>query len=93
VRNSGAVAEAEGVGDYGCEYMIGGVAYVLDVEGTFHARCNLDMVTLEPLDPDLTPPRDANLLTHLHGYDAWRLKTLLEAHVEATRDRYAPQRC
>ena len=53
VRNSGALAVAEGVGDHGCEYMTGGrvvvlgptgrnfgagmsggVAYVLDVDGT-----------------------------------------------------------
>jgi glutamate synthase domain-containing protein 2/glutamate synthase domain-containing protein 3 len=67
VRNSGASAVVEGVGDHGCEYMTGGrvvvlgptgrnfaagmsggIAYVLDT-GTFSARCNLEMVDLEPL--------------------------------------------
>jgi len=66
VRNSGAIAVVEGVGDHGCEYMTrgrvvvlgptgrnfaagmsGGVAYVLDEEGDFSQRCNLDMVDLE----------------------------------------------
>ena len=68
VRNSGALAVVEGVGDHGCEYMTGGrvvvlgktgrnfaagmsggIAYVLDVGGTFSARCNREMVDLEPL--------------------------------------------
>ena len=68
VRNSGARAVVEGVGDHGCEYMTagvvvvlgsvgrnfgagmsGGVAYVWDPAQAFGARCNLDMVELEPL--------------------------------------------
>ena len=66
VRNSGAVAVVEGVGDHACEYMTGGrvvvigrtgrnfaagmsggIAYVLDREGDFAQRCNLEMVDLE----------------------------------------------
>jgi glutamate synthase (NADPH/NADH) large chain len=69
VRNSGASAVVEGVGDHGCEYMTGGrvvvlgktgrnfaagmsggIAYVLDVSGTFTTRCNREMVDLEALD-------------------------------------------
>src|SRR5207302_3360469 len=69
VRNSGATAVVEGVGDHGCEYMTngtvvvigstgrnfaagmsGGVAYVLDEDGTFKNRCNFETVTLERLD-------------------------------------------
>lgn len=69
VRNSGAVAVVEGVGDHGCEYMTGGravvlgptgrnfgagmsggVAYVLDRDGTFKDRVNREMVELDPLD-------------------------------------------
>ena len=71
VRNSGARAVVEGVGDHGCEYMTGGrvvvlgptgrnfaagmsggIAYVLDEDGTFASRCNLELVELEPLDAD-----------------------------------------
>ncbi|XP_012090082.1 glutamate synthase [NADH], amyloplastic isoform X3 [Jatropha curcas] len=66
VRNSGARAVVEGVGDHGCEYMTGGtvvvlgktgrnfaagmsggIAYVLDVDGTFHSRCNPELVDLD----------------------------------------------
>ena len=70
VRNSGALAVVEGVGDHGCEYMTGGrivvlgptgrnfaagmsggIAYVLDEEGMFPARCNLELVDLEAVEP------------------------------------------
>jgi glutamate synthase (NADPH/NADH) large chain len=74
VRNSGALAVVEGVGDHGCEYMTGGVvvvlgptgrnfaagmsggiAYVLDEEGSFALRANQAMVALEMLsDPEDT---------------------------------------
>jgi len=68
VRNSGASAVVEGVGDHGCEYMTGGravilgktgrnfaagmsggMAYVLDEEGSFPGRVNPETVDLEPL--------------------------------------------
>jgi glutamate synthase domain-containing protein 3 len=71
VRNSGATAVVEGVGDHGCEYMTGGavvvlgrtgrnfgagmsggIAYVLDEDGTFAERCNRELVGLEPLAVD-----------------------------------------
>ncbi len=72
VRNSGAVAVVEGVGDHGCEYMTGGravvlgstgrnfaagmsggIAFVLDENGTFEQRCNLEMVELHRvLEPE-----------------------------------------
>ncbi|XP_041013911.1 glutamate synthase 1 [NADH], chloroplastic-like isoform X4 [Juglans microcarpa x Juglans regia] len=69
VRNSGAKAVVEGIGDHGCEYMTGGtvvvlgrtgrnfaagmsggIAYVLDVDGKFHSRCNLELVDLDKLE-------------------------------------------
>ena len=68
VRNSGAMAVVDGVGDHGCEYMTGGrvvilgetgrnfaagmsggIAYVYDVNGQFDARCNKEMVDLDPV--------------------------------------------
>jgi glutamate synthase domain-containing protein 3 len=71
VRNSGATAVVEGLGDHGCEYMTGGavvvlgrtgrnfaagmsggIAYVLDEEGTFAKRCNDELVGLGPLEGD-----------------------------------------
>ncbi len=69
VRNSGASAVVEGVGDHGCEYMTGGravvlgptgrnfaagmsggVAYVLDLDGTFEQRCNMGLVGFDPIE-------------------------------------------
>jgi len=71
VRNSGAVAVVEGIGDHGCEYMTGGravilgstgrnfaagmsggIAYVLDAQGDFNTRVNLEMVDLDELDDE-----------------------------------------
>jgi glutamate synthase domain-containing protein 3 len=66
VRNSGASAVVEGVGDHGCEYMTGGRVVVLGPTGRNFAAgmsggiayvlrlddacCNLQLVGLEPLD-------------------------------------------
>jgi glutamate synthase domain-containing protein 3 len=41
--------------------MSGGVAYVLDADGTFPRRCNLSMVDLEPVDQ----PEDVEILQEL----------------------------
>jgi glutamate synthase (NADPH/NADH) large chain/glutamate synthase (ferredoxin) len=68
VRNSGASAVVEGVGDHGCEYMTGGrvvilgrtgrnfaagmsggIAYVLDPDGTFASRCNMELVGFDEI--------------------------------------------
>jgi glutamate synthase (NADPH/NADH) large chain len=66
VRNSGALAVAEGVGDHGCEYMTGGRVVVLGPTGRnfaagmsggiayvldlVPARLNREMVDVDPLD-------------------------------------------
>ncbi|MGE0665470.1 MAG: glutamate synthase large subunit [Sphingomonadales bacterium] len=113
VRNSGATAVVEGVGDHGCEYMTGGVvvvigktgrnfaagmsggiAYVLDEEGDFERRVNMQMVEIAPI-----PAEDdmMNRVLHLQGdlenhgivdldhdmtrYDAERLCLLLKKHL------------
>jgi glutamate synthase (NADPH/NADH) large chain len=68
VRNSGATAVVEGVGDHGCEYMTGGVVLVLGPTGRNFAagmsgglgyawrldprRVNRELVDLEPLDAE-----------------------------------------
>ena len=68
VRNSGALAVAEGVGDHGCEYMTGGRAVILGRIGRNFAagmsggiayvldldrgRVNEEMVDIDPLDDD-----------------------------------------
>jgi glutamate synthase (NADPH/NADH) large chain len=68
VRNSGALAVVEGVGDHGCEYMTGGSVVVLGRIGRNFAagmsggtayvldlprhRVNAEMVDIDPLDDD-----------------------------------------
>jgi len=68
VRNSGALAVAEGTGDHGCEYMTGGRVVILGPVGRNFAagmsggiayvldlpeiRVNMEMVDLEPLDSE-----------------------------------------
>ncbi|MFN8126898.1 MAG: glutamate synthase large subunit [Candidatus Nanopelagicales bacterium] len=68
VRNSGATAVVEGIGDHGCEYMTGGRVVVLGETGRNFAagmsggmaylldpdplRINQEMVRLEPLDDE-----------------------------------------
>jgi glutamate synthase (NADPH/NADH) large chain len=104
VRNSGAHAVVEGVGDHGCEYMTGGtvvvlgatgrnfgagmsggIAYVLDQDGTFSNRCNPAMVTLEPVlaeaEQDAKVPRD---FWHRGAADEVVLRRLIEQHARAT---------
>jgi glutamate synthase domain-containing protein 2/glutamate synthase domain-containing protein 1/glutamate synthase domain-containing protein 3 len=88
VRNSGADAIVEGVGDHCCEYMTGGrvvvlgrtgrnfaagmsggLAFVLDEDGTFRKRVNPSMLDqLEPLDEG----------------DAIEVRALVDEHLERT---------
>ena len=93
VRNSGASAVIEGVGDHACEYMTGGrtvilgdtgrnfaagmsggVAYVLDPDGEFPSRCNMEMVELEKLE---------------YAEEIAVLKGLIEEHFEYTASAVA----
>jgi glutamate synthase (NADPH/NADH) large chain/glutamate synthase (ferredoxin) len=92
VRNSGASAVVEGVGDHGCEYMTGGravvlgrtgrnfaagmsggIAYVLDEDGTFAERCNMGLVGFDPIEEP----------------DAIELHELIEEHHLRTRSTVA----
>ncbi len=92
VRNSGAHAVVEGVGDHGCEYMTGGcvvvlgptgrnfaagmsggIAYVLDDDGSFAERCNTELVSLDELEDD----------------DTETLRGLIEEHARRTGSRVA----
>lgn len=85
VRNSGATAVVEGVGNHGCEYMTGGRVLILGSTGRNFAagmsggiayvydlepaKCNPDLVKLE----DLTDPDEQQFV-----------KSLLEKHVAYT---------
>ena len=122
VRNSGAIAVVEGVGDHGCEYMTGGcvvvigptgrnfaagmsggIAYVLDEDGTFERRCNLAMVDLEPIPAEDEAARDSiregemethgmvDIMHQMDRFDAERLRMLLENHRRYTNSRRAAE--
>ncbi|MGN0661060.1 MAG: glutamate synthase subunit alpha, partial [Oscillospiraceae bacterium] len=88
VRNSGATAVVEGVGDHGCEYMTGGrvailgktgknfaagmsggIAYVLDENHDLYLHLNKEMVSMSVIS---------------EKHDIAELKSMLEAHLEAT---------
>ncbi len=93
VRNSGALAVVEAVGDHACEYMTagcvvvlgqtgrnfaagmtGGIAYVLDEDGTFSRRCNHGLIDREAIAP---------------GGDADQVHDLIARHLRYTGSHLA----
>nr|AAL26865.2 NADH glutamate synthase precursor [Phaseolus vulgaris] len=95
VRNSGAKAVVEGVGDHGCEYMTGGtvvvlgetgrnfaagmsggIAYVLDLDGKFQSRCNLELVDLDKVEEE---------------EDVYTLRMLIQQHQRHTNSLLAKE--
>jgi glutamate synthase (ferredoxin) len=87
VRNSGAVAVVEGVGDHGCEYMTGGVAVVLGMTGRNFAA-GMSGGVAYVYDEDGTFQRRCNtdgvLLEPISGDDRLQLKELLRKHAAYT---------
>ncbi|ORX71905.1 glutamate synthase [Linderina pennispora] len=82
VRNSGALAVVEGVGDHGCEYMTGGRVVVLGNAGiayvladNFHMNCNTESVDLETV----------------HGSEAEWLKLTIQRHADLTGSKKAKE--
>ena len=58
MRNSGATAVVEGVGDHGCEYMTGGTVVVLGRTGrNFAAGMSGGVAYVLDLRPDRVNPR------------------------------------
>jgi glutamate synthase (NADPH/NADH) large chain/glutamate synthase (ferredoxin) len=105
VRNSGASAVVEGVGDHGCEYMTGGravilgrtgrnfaagmsggVAYVLDEDGTFEQRCNMGLVGFDDIGE-----ADAIELHELIEEHGRRTESPVAARILAGWAEYLPQ--
>jgi glutamate synthase domain-containing protein 3 len=93
VRNSGAVAVIEGVGDHACEYMTGGTVVVLGEFGrNFGAGMSGGIAFV--YDPNNKLPTRLNpdmvKLERLDGEedDAW-LRELVKGHATATESRYA----
>jgi len=88
VRNSGAKAVVEGVGDHGCEYMTGGVVAVLGDTGTNFAA-GMSGGVAYVFDPEDAFERKANtgmvsLYDELDESDEAMLRRLLENHVAYT---------
>jgi glutamate synthase (NADPH/NADH) large chain len=84
VRNSGAVAVVEGVGDHGCEYMTGGVVVVLGQTGrNFAAGMSGGYAFVLDLDEDRVNPELVELAP-VTGKAAEELKSLVEQHAEET---------
>ena len=88
VRNSGATAVVEGVGDHGCEYMTGGVAVILGETGrNFAAGMSGGVVYVLDEDHSLyTRLNKAGLImtTMTPGTEAQALRALIEAHEAET---------
>jgi glutamate synthase domain-containing protein 2/glutamate synthase domain-containing protein 1/glutamate synthase domain-containing protein 3 len=106
VRNSGATAVVEGVGDHGCEYMTGGrvvilgvtgrnfaagmsggIAYVYDKDRGFEARCNRDLVDLDPLVEADEPELKALISEHAQRTGSLVARNVL-ASWERARERF-----
>jgi glutamate synthase (ferredoxin) len=95
VRNSGANAVVEGVGDHGCEYMTGGRVVVLGSVGrNFAAGMSGGIAyVLDPLRrfPELCNPGMIDLERVETDDDERELRTLVEAHFRQTRSERAEQ--
>lgn len=89
VRNSGAHAVVEGVGDHGCEYMTGGTAVVLGRTGrNFAAGMSGGLAYVLDLDADLVNREMVDLMP-LRPDDEGPLRELLEGHVRWTESPVA----
>jgi glutamate synthase (NADPH/NADH) large chain len=87
VRNSGAHAVVEGVGDHGCEYMTGGKVVILGRTGRNFAA-GMSGGVAYVYDPDGELPENLNAemveLESLDEDDADYLHATIQAHVDAT---------
>ncbi len=87
VRNSGATAVVEGVGDHGCEYMTGGIVAVLGETGTnFAAGMSGGVAYVHDPDGELAARANTGMVTlsELAEKDERVLRRLLENHVART---------
>lgn len=88
VRNSGAVAVVEGVGDHGCEYMTGGRVVVLGKTGkNFAAGMSGGIAYVLDEDSDLymrTNKEMVSMQEITSKYDVLELKEMIKEHVALT---------
>ena len=88
VRNSGAYAVCEGVGDHGCEYMTGGIAVILGTTGkNFAAGMSGGIAYVLDEKRDLYMRLNKSLValeSVSEKHDIEMLRRLIEEHIEAT---------
>ncbi len=88
VRNSGATAVVEGVGDHGCEYMTGGRVVVIGKTGkNFAAGMSGGVAYVLDESRDLYTKLNKEMVLFsevTEKYDIIELKELIEEHVKAT---------
>ncbi|MDE7283004.1 MAG: glutamate synthase large subunit [Lachnospiraceae bacterium] len=88
VRNSGAIAVVEGVGDHGCEYMTGGRVVVLGVTGkNFAAGMSGGIAYVLDEDNDLYTKVNKEMVSSYEitsKYDVIELKEMIKEHVALT---------
>jgi glutamate synthase (NADPH/NADH) large chain len=81
--------------------MSGGIAYVLDEDGTFEQKCNLAMIDLEPIEAEETVLRQlqnasdlashglVDVMSDMSKQDAARLHALITRHAHYTNSAKA----
>lgn len=88
VRNSGAIAVVEGVGDHGCEYMTGGRAVILGKTGkNFAAGMSGGIAYVLDEDNDLYIRLNKEMVSSSEitsKYDVLELKEIIKEHVAYT---------
>jgi glutamate synthase (NADPH) large chain len=94
VRNSGAVAVVEGVGDHGCEYMTGGLIVILGITGrNFAAGMSggIAYVFDEDARFEARCNKDMVELLSMTSADMDKVRELLEDHQRRTTSRKAAE--
>ena len=91
VRNSGATAVVEGVGDHGCEYMTGGRVVILGPTGkNFAAGMSGGIAYVLDENRDLYKRLNKSLVSFgevTNKYDVQELKSMIQEHVAYTNSR------
>jgi glutamate synthase domain-containing protein 3 len=92
VRNSGALAVVEGVGQHGCEYMTSGVAVILGSVGlNFGSGMTGGLAYLMPAHAQNKLNREFVTLVPLEPFEEKNLRAMLAEHVRLTRSPCAAQ--
>jgi glutamate synthase (NADPH/NADH) large chain len=92
VRNSGATAVVEGVGDHGCEYMTGGTVVILGETGrNFAAGMSGGIAYVYDSHDNFHEKCNHEMvdLDSLDQQDHYLLQTLLEEHLQSTNSSVA----